>query len=266
MSHTIPIYLRPNKEKTVAFYSMLPPRRLIIFVHGFGGNATGTWDEFSKLKNDHERFTESDIIFYGYPSLQQQVNNNALIFKKFILDNQKPTNDYNDCSYRNITNESEYESIVLVGHSLGAIIIRRALLTLKQEGGHNVLLDKIKMLLFAPAHKGTLIKASYISGPTLLGVLGSIGIYKTPSFSNLQSNSATITSLLQDTQHYIDIGDFDFTIAAKVIWANEDQIVENDRFFLDPVAIPEEGSHTSICKPIEGVYMNPFNHLFEILI
>lgn len=265
MSHSPPYFLSPNKEKTVAFYSLKKPRNLVIFIHGFNGGAVSTWDDFSKLIYDHDRFEKTDVIFYGYPSLKQQANNNAINFKNFLIESSQPNQDLNDCTDRAITNDDEYENVVLVAHSLGAVVVRRALLFIKGQGNQNTLLEKTKMLLFAPAHKGTLIKTSYISGlPSLLSLVGVIGIWKTPSFSNLQQNSATIVSLINDTQRYIDIGDAEFTVASKVIWANADNVVENDTFGNDPEAIVEDGTHTSICKP-KNNYINPLNYLSEIL-
>ena len=48
MYHTPPIIIE-NKNKTVAYYSSSPPNNLIIFVYGFSGKSTGTWNDFPSL-------------------------------------------------------------------------------------------------------------------------------------------------------------------------------------------------------------------------
>jgi hypothetical protein len=91
--------------------------RLILFIHGLGGNGQRTWRTFSNLiKADARLPLENDIDYYNYPT--------SLVHLPFFSKSIKI--QYLAAGLRTqINNEfSAYESITLVCHSLGGLIGR----------------------------------------------------------------------------------------------------------------------------------------------
>jgi pimeloyl-ACP methyl ester carboxylesterase len=268
MSHTPPITLN-TVNKTIARYSLAPPKNLIVFVHGFAGTSTGTWDDFLiRINNRGQKYDYSDVIFYGYPSLSSQAANHAVDFKEFLLKEAICPWKRNDLNKRNISDDFKYKKIVLVAHSLGAVVVRKALFLLKKDGSNSMLLRDIKMVLFAPAHYGTLLTDQYFTKlPELLGIVATLGILHVPVFKNLQTNSSIILNLVAETQKYIESKDGDFTKADRVIWAAQERVVVNEFFCDDPEPIVEkETDHTSVCKLKLNTYMFPLGHVHNSLV
>ena len=46
------------------FFSYEVPDLLVVYVHGFGGNALGTWTNFPALVLLEEKFKHAYVIFY----------------------------------------------------------------------------------------------------------------------------------------------------------------------------------------------------------
>src|SRR5687768_3161138 len=68
----------------VARWSVYEPRTAVVFVHGFGGAATGTWLEFHHLLSDMPGAANADLLFYEYRSRQQRIEYNAAQFASFL--------------------------------------------------------------------------------------------------------------------------------------------------------------------------------------
>ncbi|WP_026994885.1 alpha/beta hydrolase [Flectobacillus major] len=263
MSHTPPIFTQYGKNSS-AFLTLDTPNSLVIFVHGFNGEATGTWDEFPDLIRKNNDFRNSDVIFYGYDSLKGQANNNAITLYSlltFVCENSP-----NRLGYRrgHVSDDFKYRRIVVVAHSLGAVIVRRALLNAKTE--NKPWLANCRMVLFAPAHKGARIqKLVTESLPTVGRILAGLGFIAIPVLDDLQPTSQTILNLIADTQSYLNQNKGQFTIAHKVVWANDEIVVHNEPFCSDPVAILiNNKSHTSVCKP-KADYLDPYQIVINAL-
>jgi hypothetical protein len=257
MDHTPPIPLKFGK-KTYAYSAISKPNKLIIFIHGFNGNSTTTWGEFTFLMQTDPDLADTDIIFYGYDSTKEQANNNAIRFYKLL----KSINDEGldkHTSYNRKFGLIKYTNILLVAHSLGSIIIRRSLLHAKSE--NKVWLSKCKMIMFAPAHKGSRVQnTTLMVVPKWMKVILGFGYFSRPIIEDLMPNSQTIRNLINDTMAYISRNDGDFTIAHKVIWAANELIVHNETFCSDPVAeIKEHKNHKTVCKPLIPDYADPFD-------
>ncbi len=268
MNHTPPIIIE-NKNKTVAYYSSSTPNNLILFVHGFSGKSTGTWNDFPSLIHEHNEFAHSDIIFYGYKSVRWQANYSAMSFKQFLLTHtQTNLPERTRLSNLNLPNNFSYNRIILVAHSLGAIVVRRAMLFVKGQYNSHPLLNNIRMVLFAPAHRGTLINDSLVSVlPNMVQIVATLGLLAVPVIKNLQPDSGTIQDLIIDTKIHRDNNEGDFTIARKVIWAEKEWVVCQDRF--DPNEQPiiqTNTNHLSVCKPVNGTYDFPIEYVIQELI
>tara|TARA_R110001632_G_scaffold83411_1_gene184642 strand:- start:3046 stop:3840 length:795 start_codon:yes stop_codon:yes gene_type:complete len=257
MSHTPPIFIKHGKNSS-AYLTLDNPTNLVIFVHGFNGNATGTWGEFPSLIRTNNEFANSDVIFYGYESLKGQANNNALRFYNFL--SSVCENSPNKLGYRrdNIKDNFTYDRILIVAHSLGAVIVRRALLNSKSENKN--WLSKCRMVLFAPAHRGARVQNLVAESlPTIGKILAGLGFIAIPVLDDLRPNSQTISNLIADSQNYLNQNQGNFTIAHRVVWANNEKVVHNDAFCNDPVAtLIDNKSHTAVCKPKSAIYLDPY--------
>lgn len=263
MSHTPPIFIRQGKNSS-AFLTLDYPTNLVIFVHGLNGKATGTWDEFPNLIRTYNDFANSDVIFYGYDSLKVQANNNAVKFYnllKFVCEHSP-----NKLGYKrdNVTDDYKYQRIIVVAHSLGAIVTRRALLCAKNE--NKVWLPNCRMVLFAPAHKGARIQNLITESLPAFGkILVGLGLLTIPVLEDLRPTSQTIQNLIADTQAYLHQNTGQFTIAHEVVWANNEIVVHNDQFCDDPVAtLIDNKTHITICKPNEN-YLDPYHIVINAL-
>ncbi len=264
MSHTPPIFIKQGKN-TTAYLTLDNPSNLVIFVHGFNGKATGTWDEFPSLIRTNNEFSNSDIIFYGYDSLKGQANNNAVKFYNLLK--SVCENSPNKLGFKrdNIDETFTYDRVLIVSHSLGAIVARRALLNAKVE--NKIWLDKCRMVLFAPAHRGTRIINPFTESlPTIGKILAGIGLITIPVLDDLRPNSQTIQNLIADSQNYLNLNEGNFTIAHNVIWADNEIIVHNDQFCSDPIAtILNNKSHKTVCKPKPITFIEPYTIVVNAL-
>lgn len=256
MNHTPPIFINHGKN-TVGYFSTAKPKNLIIFVHGFVGDAVGTWNEFPSLVRSNSAYSDSDVIFFGYDSLKGQANNNALRFYQFLKLIAEGSANHFGYKRDGVTNYFTYNRILIVAHSLGSIIVRRALLNAKHD--NKDWLSSCKMVLFAPAHRGARIQNLVTETSMIVRIFAGLGFYKIPVLDDLRPQSQTIQNLIADTQKYLTQNDGDFTIAHNVIWADKETVVHNDSFCNDPVATLIDGkSHTTVCKPTDPDFLEPF--------
>lgn len=126
-----------------SFY--LEPRngcdRTIVFVHGFSGDAESTWQYFHSLMISDSFFEKTRIIFYDYDSLNTYLDRSVDTFLKFI----RFTNTLS------IHDDSDHR-ITMIGHSLGGLIIRKAVILAHKNNEH--WLDASTFALVAPAQAG----------------------------------------------------------------------------------------------------------------
>ena len=262
MGH-IQVFLDTYGKNTTAFLSHSFPNNLVIFVHGFIGNATKTWEEFPQLFKTHDDFDTSDIIFYDYESLKGQVSNNAIKFYEFLK--AVCENSPNEITFKRniIEKDFAYSKVLLVAHSLGSIIVRRALLNAKSE--NKIWLSKCKMILFAPAHCGARVQNKFASLPVVGNCLLVLGLIY-PVLDDLKPESQTISNLKSDSKRYLKINQGSFTIAHSVVWAENELIVYNEIFCSDPVAkLMANKTHITVCKPNHTTYIEPYKIVVDAL-
>mgnify|MGYP002784997305 CR=1 FL=1 len=261
MSHTPPIFINHGKN-TVGYFTISNPQNLIIFVHGFNGSTVDTWNDFPALIKENNEYQNSDVIFYGYESLKGQANNNALRFYNFLQ--IIADGNTNRVGYSRDGN-TQYNKILIVAHSLGSLIVRRALLNAKAE--NKIWLTITNMILFAPAHRGARIQNLLTESlPTLGKIFAGLGFITIPVFDDLRPESQTIQNLIQETEQLLQNNQGDFTIAHKVVWANNEIVVHNERFCQDPIAILiDNKTHTKVCKPNNPNFLQPFDIVTDAL-
>ena len=138
----------------------------VIFVHGFWGDAVDTWQEFQRLVDGplHGRhFARADLFFYAYPSVRHTLKVATEHFEHFVKRMlteswEAAVDPRTGASFPVDAPNRPYELLVLVGHSLGGVIIRntiaRAANRLPTKPAAWPLVLGTPPKLFAPAHSG----------------------------------------------------------------------------------------------------------------
>jgi alpha-beta hydrolase superfamily lysophospholipase len=258
---------------TRAHWSTAVPKTLVVFVHGFGGQSVATWLQFPTLLARESVGSGCDFVFYGYDGRYTRAVFSAAALRHFLrtmlTEPASIVNPTLDSSVRR--NPSfRYERAVLVAHSLGAVVTRRALLDAHLD--HEAWLSMVQMVLFAPAHRGAEVIRLGMTALTGLPIgkvavlIGPLLEHKFQVLLDLKTTSTTIADLERDARAAAETaGESGFLRAARVIFGDRDNIVEPGRFVSDPppVVIPGR-THTSICKPI-SLLDAPLIQLKELL-
>jgi pimeloyl-ACP methyl ester carboxylesterase len=251
-------------------WAIEPVHRAIVFVHGFGGQAESTWDEFSTLLPLQPQCIGRDLLFYGYDSLTKQAPVSAAQFLEFLQ--ALATDPYEQVirpslqDARRVDPDFHYERITIVAHSLGAVVVREALIQAAMDEPPAPWIANIALVLFAPAHSGAAIipLAEEALGvfPARFGKLAGSGAKLFAQvLSDLEPGSDTLTKLQKDTEALLDRGGFDSLRAKVVVIGDRDRIVKAVRFCSDPgpKVVPGMG-HIGVCKPC-AAYPLPIGHL-----
>jgi pimeloyl-ACP methyl ester carboxylesterase len=243
-------------------------RRTVVFIHGYGGDPIGTWSDFHELLPMEPRAADCDLIFYDYDGLRADLMASAEIFRDF-LDHicTRPSTLINPSLPGSAARSRifEYRDVVIVAHSLGAVIARWAMLEAHQT--RKPWISKIQLVLFAPAHMGANVvklALSVISGFPFLALAGCLMRFKSPLIDQLNKNSDELRALRQETARALKAGNCNYLVARRVIHAEYEKIVSNMKFCLVPPAIPFGGDHFSICKP-KGTFLDPIQQVVEVL-
>lgn len=254
-THFPPLNLRFGKG-TQARWAIRPKNKLLVFAHGFNGAALDTWKGFPEQLAPHAKIHGYDIIYFGYESVAQTVGESANqlhIFLDEILTKTARTvncsvSEY-DASRRRAQNW-KYNEVVMVGHSLGACVIRRALLN-QLQGGKHQWQARIKMIWFAPAHGGArifrLLTAAILGFP--IGGLNKVATFFAPVLEELAPGSAFLNELRNETSELRE--KHPELNAPLTIWAWKDKVVLNKPFKGDTAPFKEVRgvNHISVCKP-----------------
>jgi pimeloyl-ACP methyl ester carboxylesterase len=259
---------KPDKA-VQALFSIRPTGQAVLFIHGFSGDPIKTWSDFHVLLPAAQHCKGRDLFFYGYDGLRANMTSSAALLREF-LDRlfEQPGKFVNS----NLSSDAErsdnfqYTELVLVAHSLGAVIVRRALLDLTRLG--RPWLSKTKLVLFAPAHMGASVAdlaLEAVSNFRFLRFFGAVARFESPLIDQLKPGSPELSALLQETKLACKNGGNSHLKARKVVIAEYERIVRNETFADDPppVTIPDT-EHTTVCKP-RADFLRPFELLEEIL-
>ncbi|HRD89875.1 MAG TPA: alpha/beta fold hydrolase [Accumulibacter sp.] len=129
----------------------LAERAAIVFIHGFGGDWAATWKSFPKYLVDERSLSDWDVHSLGYDS-HLRVD----VIKLWSADP-----DLQELADKLVTDATagelrDYGSLALVAHSMGGLVVQRALLD-SQE-----LLDRVSHVFLFGTPSGGLIKASLV--------------------------------------------------------------------------------------------------------
>ncbi|MDI3467329.1 MAG: hypothetical protein OJF50_006150 [Nitrospira sp.] len=105
--------------------------KLIVFVHGFKSSNKTAWGKFPSLLLGDDELKDFDIVLSGYRTelciQTDSIREEGNLLASFLHDTIRG-------------NHQKYQRLVLVGHSMGGLVIMRALLTLNRD--HPVVLDE----------------------------------------------------------------------------------------------------------------------------
>jgi hypothetical protein len=256
MNHLPPVFIDAGYN-TTAYFSIAESDTLIVFVHGFKGLATETWLNFPSIISNDPKFKKVDTIFYGYKSLQGQAFDQGKELYNFLSDYLV------DPSYQIKTKKvPSYKKILVVAHSLGAIVSRFALLeAIRSKRPWRKI---CRLILFAPAHNGARPLGILLRVlPGLAKVLAGLGLLAKPILEDLSPKSNTIQELISKTLEYKKTSE-EAILKALVVQAKGDLVVYNLPFCYDkwlhgsPLA---NRTHIDICKPVLLKYEIPVDYI-----
>jgi hypothetical protein len=250
-----------RSPRSIAYYSVKSPKNLIIFVHGFAGHPINTWGDFKNIIKNFSEFAQSDVIFYKYSSLKHHMASSALEFYHCLTGWVTPPKILDGLGRE----EAQYNKIILVSHSLGALIVRQALLFANNDNQDWV--QNTKMILFAPAHKGArIIELSLKCLPGLLSIFGLVAHLYVPVLGDLKEGSEPIKEIIKINEGLIISGKGDFTKAFLSVHAINDNIIIGGLYCQDPTPIPDlEHDHITLCKPDIFSFKAPIEYLLSAL-
>jgi triacylglycerol esterase/lipase EstA (alpha/beta hydrolase family) len=266
-THFLPPRRIPSHTSSYAALARTQVSNLLVFVHGFRGHALQTWQRFDELLPEEPGCADFDYVFYGYDAFGSDLMASAAAFRGFLeILLTEPASIWTGMLPIQARRDGRlYDRITLVGHSLGAVVIRCALLDLAGLGA--VGLEKLNLIFFAPAHSGAhlsrVLKES-ISPISLLNFFAAIVRLRSPLIEQLLPDSQELKHLNQATRDLLATGKYKYLVAKNVFIAKSENVVINVPFCQDPPAIAIEANHMSVCKSNDAE-SEPFGHLVKAI-
>ena len=200
------------------------------------------------------------MLFVGYPSIKEGVVATEARLRRW-LPKFFPVRRPSPFSQDGI---APYKEIVLVAHSLGGLVVRRAVTELLAEwaaqGQPSCSAADARLALFSPATAGFLpagalgaIAAAPFADKFLLMLL-----HASPAFNDLQQGSALLDNTRRRTEELASAHPELKALRASTMWANPEYVVQSERYDCDPSPfVADSQSHSSVCKPKHD-YHEPF--------
>lgn len=262
-NHTtsVEIKLGINSE---GYFSFNEPDTLLIFIHGFGGKALATWNNFPLLAISDDTFIKCDLIYYGYDTFKGQAGDHAAELYDFIGLAMHPlTNSILPLGQK--LKERKYSRIILVAHSLGALLARQAQLLAYHAKKDWV--QRSQLALYAPAHNGAAVIS--LAQEALSGIYGLMALFarwRFPILTDLSTNdNGIIDHVRSKTEALQRAGRGDFSKARLVVYAKGDRVVKNFQYGQDtPPSVIAGTTHTAVCKPKQQ-FLKPIELLKQII-
>lgn len=276
----------PNFRRSYALLTTSECKQIAVFVHGFFGKSTSTWRNFQGLVDDAEfagQWAATDLFFYKYDS-RRPIGISAQDFSSFLgavlkgdLEDIAPTDflppTFITQSPPSVWKKRSYQSLLLVAHSEGGVVIRRALLDtladierqaqseIGEDGSESKLGDLVKeraksklrlnskLRLFAPACLGINFSSMFGFALSYSDILYAIAA-SFPARNDLADDSPIIIQIKDETEeaarHYPSLSG----LRAHILFGEKDHIVHFGGYKHDLVMPYEKRqSHTGICKP-----------------
>lgn len=235
----------------------------MFFVHGFNGSAMATWRNLDSLAPEYARFKDADLVFLGYRSLRHQTEVSSRNLYNSCDNMIKTPLPYIACSTIGASEldrdaDFHYSMIIFVAHSLGAVVTRRLLLIAQQCNAD--WLDRVRVVLFAPAHMGaTDVRKLPIALARSMGPFGplieALIPWKLQTLAELKEGSTTLKYLNTETRRCLSERrrstlSKSHLVAHRVIFGDDEDVVHTTPFVEDPPHDPIlNKGHVDVCKP-----------------
>ena len=281
MTHTILLDLKGQKSgrRSKGVFSYHPNGTLVVFVHGFTGSPEGTWRDFPALLPTEPRANGADAMFFGYDSVFGNPADSAKQLREFMdVLWTSPAACWPDVIAKGRAGKQwlGYSKLVLVAHSLGAVVSRLALHDALARPSGPSWGKAAQMVLFAPAHKGAYRKEFIdLLGQTLLMVPKAGRIFKItrwaiqktiPAAEHLQPKSKMLVDLENTAVELDRKKGLRSATAKRTVFGSRDLVVLQIPFGCDPPAgIARGDGHTSVCKPRIGTNTAPLTEVRNYL-
>ena len=245
-----------------------------IFVHGFSGHPEKTWLQFQTLMDSAGKksgilswWATCDAYFYSYDSSRQIGPNTADLLD--FIGAVFPSPNWGKTGANGIGElVRRYDSLVLVGHSEGAVMVRSAILRHIQANGqqrnaasrHGTILDA-HLRLFAPAIWGALISGwkGVLLRSLVLGDLVESCLHYSPAYQQLAHESQFLREIRERTVSLAKAHPDIRALRARNVFGAGDTCVCMEALETDPPAVYEPNrTHASICKP-SNEYLMPLS-------
>jgi len=243
---------------------------VLIFVHGFNGQALATWSSFPSLLTKQSKFSDWDFVFFGYDGLHTEAVTSAVDLGQLLdMISSSPSQLYGASTaspHAARRHPQAYKRIVLVAHSLGAVVARRAMLDGYNRPRPAPWAKATELFTFAPAHNGAKLMSLLLEtlGPAacvvpFVQLLGMFIVLR-----DLKERSGMLNTLHGDLKRTYDSGTANNLRAVGTVWVRNDRIVTNGVLYPDPAPPPEAvlggRTHSSVCKP-DSSFNDPVNLL-----
>lgn len=262
--------LRSNKDISIK-WSRAPQGKAIVFVHGYRGHTTATWTAFDRFLSEEPKAAGHDLIFYGYDGFGGTIYplTNELYTFLANLFGSPSTLVTKQSRPAALGSMKPYSELVIVAHSLGAILSRWALAMAVTAAKNWV--ANTRLALFAPAHNGSrpgeLMRLA-TNNMAFLRFFVTGYLYYSPLVDELAENSAILQKFQKAVKDALASPAGTNLTAQLVIHANRERVVHNAPFESDPLpAFPHlfrEADHLSVCKPTR-YFPAPLDALRSIL-
>jgi pimeloyl-ACP methyl ester carboxylesterase len=259
-------------------FATAPARQAALFVHGFGGSATGTWLEFPPLLPLESEAQGYDLYFFGYDGKRDTAAFSAAgLFELLEALFQGPAKSIINPSLppgvRPRKSDFAYRRLLICAHSLGAVVTRKALLEAGNQVPPRRWLPNVQLLFFAPAHNGASILplasqalSTIAIGPLRGKLVESVLKLHMPVLSDLEPGSQTLNDLRTMTESALGPKrNRNGHLRAHVVHGGRDTVVVQNTFMADhPFARLPGRRHTEVCKPRLG-FLDPLELLIKHL-
>jgi alpha-beta hydrolase superfamily lysophospholipase len=203
---------------------------------------------------------DSDMLYVGYRSHSASIVGVANRLRTALADYypKLPNSvlEARDCRLRENT---PYKELVIVGHSLGGVVVRWALLEMAREwmkalrddpGAERPRLLDARQILFSPAIGGV-----RPAGPLALvegfdpGAFIKTLLSTSPAYGEL-TKGTLLRDVRTETEQLYDRDPAQLSaLGASILWAEPDRVVAPIRYSSDNSHSEDGTSHKSVCKP-----------------
>lgn len=223
------------------------PETLLIFVHGFGGSPEKTWRDVVPSIACDARFAQCDVVLYRYDSIGASISKSAEGLIDFISE------IYPSAEFEDPVSPRTYEKLILVAHSLGGVMVGRAIVIEERRVDSCRIPSDAVLRLVSPALGGVRLAGWKGAAREILGLreLVTLALSRSPSYKELLPESALLRDLSAHTERHAESKPGESRFRATIAWADLEEVVVEREYFMDTLAQrPPNTRHASIARLI----------------